>query len=62
MVFRIYFGYLLNPHHEVFGGKVYLGTAVSLVGALALSLSTEVVLTHVPLPDWAVAIARWHWP
>ena len=62
MVFRLYFGYLLNPHHEVFGGKVYLGTAVSLVGALALSLSTEVVLTHLSLPDWAVAIARWHWP
>jgi len=62
MVFRIYFGWLLNPHHEVFGGKVYLGTVVSLAGALALSLSTEVVLTHVPLPDWAAAIARWQWP
>jgi drug/metabolite transporter (DMT)-like permease len=62
MVFRIYFGWLLNRHHEVFGGKVYLGTAISLIGALALSLSTELVLTHVPLPDWAAAIARWHWP
>ena len=62
MVFRLYFGYLINPHHEVFGGKVYLGTVVSLVGALALSVSTDVVLAHVPLPDWAAAIARWHWP
>ena len=43
-MFRIYFGRLLNPQHEVFGGKVYLGTAVSLVGALALSISTELVL------------------
>jgi uncharacterized membrane protein len=62
IVFRIYFGHLLNPHHEVFGRKVYLGTAVSLVGAVALSLSTDVVLDHVSLPDWAVAIARWRWP
>jgi drug/metabolite transporter (DMT)-like permease len=62
MVFRIYFGWLLNRHHEVFGGKVYLGTAISLIGALALSLSTDFVLTHLPLPDWAVDIARWHWP
>ena len=62
IVFRIYFGHLLNPHHEVFGGKVYVGTAVSLLGAVALSLSTDVVLDYVALPDWAVAIARWHWP
>ena len=61
-VFRIYFGHLLNPHHEVFGGKVYVGTAVSLLGAVALSLSTDVVLDYIALPDWAEAIARWHWP
>lgn len=62
IVFRIYFGLWLNPHHEVFGGKLYLGTIVSLLGAFALSISTELVLAHVPLPDWAVAIARWQWP
>jgi drug/metabolite transporter (DMT)-like permease len=62
MVFRIYFGWLLNRQHEVFGGKVYLGTAISLIGALALSLSTDLVLTHLSLPDWATTIARWHWP
>jgi drug/metabolite transporter (DMT)-like permease len=62
IMFRIYFGRLLNPQHEVFGGKLYLGTAVSLVGALALSISTELVLTYIPLPDWAVAMARWEWP
>jgi uncharacterized membrane protein len=62
IVFRIYFGRLLNPQHEVFGSKLYLGTAISLVGALALSISTDLVLTYVPLPDWAVALARWQWP
>ncbi len=62
IVFRIYFGQLLNPHHEVFGGKLYLGTAVSLIGAVALSLSTELVLRYIALPDWAVAAMRWEWP
>jgi drug/metabolite transporter (DMT)-like permease len=62
IMFRIYFGRLLNPQHEMFGGKLYLGTAVSLVGALALSISTELVLSYIPLPDWAVAMARWEWP
>jgi drug/metabolite transporter (DMT)-like permease len=62
IVFRIYFGRLLNPQHEVFGGKLYLGTAISLVGALALSVSTDLVLAYIPLPDWAVALARWQWP
>jgi drug/metabolite transporter (DMT)-like permease len=62
MIFRLYFGHLLNPQHEVFGRKVYLGTAVSLVGAVALSVSTDLVLSYVPLPDWAVAVARWQWP
>jgi uncharacterized membrane protein len=62
IVFRIYFGRLLNPQHEVFGGKLYLGTAISLIGAVALSLSTDFVLTYVALPDWAQTIARWQWP
>jgi drug/metabolite transporter (DMT)-like permease len=62
IVFRIYFGRLLNPQHEVFGGKLYLGTAISLIGAVALSLSTDFVLTYVALPDWAHTIARWQWP
>jgi drug/metabolite transporter (DMT)-like permease len=62
IIVRIYFGQLLNPDHEVFGRKVYVGTAVSLVGALALSLSTEFVLDYVSLPDWAVDLVRWQWP
>ncbi|MFL5104958.1 MAG: EamA family transporter [Xanthobacteraceae bacterium] len=62
IVFRIYFGQLLNPDHEVFGGKLYLGTFVSLLGAIALSLSTELVLSYIALPDWAAAVARWQWP
>jgi hypothetical protein len=58
----VLFARLLNPHHEVFGGRVLLGTALSLLGAIAISLDTEHVLLLLPLPDAVSAFARWHWP
>jgi len=62
IVFRIYAGWLINREHEEFGGRVIAGTIVSLIGAIALSVSTEAVLAYLPLPDAMVAIARWQWP
>ena len=62
ILFRLYFSRLLNPHHEVFGGKVVLGTIVSLAGAFVLSLSTDTVQSMLPLPDTILAVLRWHWP
>jgi hypothetical protein len=62
IVFRVYAGWLINPHHEVFGGRVITGTVVSLLGAIALSVSTDLVLAYVPLPDAIVEIVRWRWP
>ena len=62
IVFRLYFSRMLNPQHEVFGGKVILGTVVSLVGAVILSLSTDMVTSLLPLPDAVVAVLKWHWP
>lgn len=61
-VLRVVFARMLNPHHEVFGGWMILGTALSLAGAVVLSLDTELVLALVPLPDAVAEIARWHWP
>jgi uncharacterized membrane protein len=62
ILFRIYCGKMLNPDHEVFGGKIILGTIVSLFGTLALSISTDTLLSLVSLPDVIVAAARWQWP
>jgi uncharacterized membrane protein len=62
ILFRLYFSRLLNPQHEVFGGKVVLGTIVSLTGAVVLSLSIDTVQSWLPLPEAAVAVLRWHWP
>ena len=62
ILFRLYFSRLLNPQHEVFGGKVVLGTVVSLSGAVVLSLSIDSVQSWLPLPEAALGVLRWHWP
>jgi uncharacterized membrane protein len=62
LVFRVYFARLINPQHEVFGGRVLAATGLSLAGALALSASTEVVQSLLPLPDWLVSVLNWRWP
>jgi uncharacterized membrane protein len=62
IVLRIHASWLINREHEVFGGRVIGGTVVSLLGALALTVSTETILALVPLPDVIAAIARWQWP
>jgi uncharacterized membrane protein len=62
LIFRIYFSRILNPQHEVFGGRIIAATIVSLFGALALSVSTELVQSLLPLPDWLRSALNWQWP
>jgi uncharacterized membrane protein len=62
ILFRIYFSALLNREYEELGGTVIVGTVVSLIGALALSVSIDTVLSLVPLPHFLVAAAHWRWP
>lgn len=60
IVFRLYFSRLLNPHHEVFGGRIVLGTIISLVGALVISLRVDMVAPLVP--EAMAPLLQWHWP
>jgi uncharacterized membrane protein len=62
ILFRRCFSRLLNPRHEVFGGKVVLGTVVSLAGAVVLSLSVDQLQAWLPLSEPARGVLRWHWP
>lgn len=62
LLFRIYFSRIVNPQHEVFGGRITVATIVALAGALALSVSTEFVQSALPLPDWARTMLNWQWP
>jgi drug/metabolite transporter (DMT)-like permease len=61
-VFRVLFGWLINREHEVFGLWVYLGVLLSIAGVVALTLSTEIIVAHVDLPQVLVDIAGWQWP
>jgi drug/metabolite transporter (DMT)-like permease len=62
LVFRLYFSRIINPEHELFGGRIVAATVVSLLGALALSVSTELVQAVLPLPDWGRVVLNWRWP
>ncbi len=61
-LFRIYFGWIINRDHEVFDESVIVATVVSMIGAMALSISTETFLSLAAWPDWLVGIARMRWP
>jgi drug/metabolite transporter (DMT)-like permease len=51
LVFRLLFSLLLNPHHEVFGLVVVLGTAVSILGACAIAIDTNLILDALAIPE-----------
>jgi uncharacterized membrane protein len=51
LVFRFIFALLLNPHHEVSGVLVILGTVVSIAGALAVSIDTNLILQALAIPE-----------
>ena len=59
LIFRMLFGWVMNREHEVFSWRLVVGTMISLVGAVLLSLSIESVATWTFLPDWVRAAASW---
>lgn len=62
VLFRMYFGWVVNRDYEVFESKVIVATVLSMVGAILLSISTDVVINNVPMPAWLVDLARFQWP
>ena len=51
LVFRFLFALLLNPHHEVFGFLVVFGSVVSIAGACAVSIDTDLILHALAIPE-----------
>jgi len=60
VVFRVIFSWLINRDHEVLTGKVLAGIGISLVGGLALTISTDIVLALLPA-EWAETLSL-EWP
>lgn len=62
LMFRMIFGYFMNREHEAFDRYVIVGLVISLTGAVALSVSDDTVIQHLPLPEWLVELSKWKWP
>ncbi len=60
VVFRVLFSWWINRDHEVLTQRVLVGIALSLIGALALTLSLDLVAGMLPASlGWLVNL---HWP
>jgi hypothetical protein len=46
----------------VFGERLILGTVISLIGAVALSVSLDEVGSLIALPPSLATVLGWHWP
>ena len=62
LIFRMIFGFFINREHEALDRYVIGGIVLSFAGALALSISDEMVTRFITLPEWLVPIAAWRWP
>jgi uncharacterized membrane protein len=58
-IFRIIFSTMLNPGHEVLNLRLLVGTAISIAGAVALTISIDFVAEYIELPR---VFLEWRWP
>jgi drug/metabolite transporter (DMT)-like permease len=59
LIFRFGFAKTMNPHHEVFGPLVTIGTAFAIMGACMISIDTNLILDTIHLPASIDAFLRW---
>ncbi len=62
LIFRMIFGHFLNRDHEQFDRYVVFGILLSFLGVLALTISSDFLLTFLNAPDWLAELAKWTWP
>jgi drug/metabolite transporter (DMT)-like permease len=62
LVIRVFANSLINRDHEVIGPRIWIATVVAMIGVLALTINTEMVLDTLPLPAAVADAMRWSWP
>lgn len=62
LIFRLFFSYMLNRQYEVFDSRMVLGTVVSILGAVLLSMSVDDVRMLLPIPEAMAPVFSWTWP
>jgi drug/metabolite transporter (DMT)-like permease len=61
-VFGVLFSWLLNRQHEVFDPAVLGAIAVSMLGAVAISMDPSSVFGWLGSPDSLASAFQWQWP
>ncbi|MDH7798499.1 MULTISPECIES: DMT family transporter [unclassified Beijerinckia] len=61
-IFRYYFSWILNREYEAFSNGVFIGTVVSLVGAMILAIGIDTWVAILPDFDWLIRFISWRWP
>jgi uncharacterized membrane protein len=59
LIFRLFFGWWLNPQHEVLGPSVIIGTVVSIIGACAVAIDTAIVVNVLHIPEGLASLLQW---
>ena len=59
LIFRFGFAKTMNPHHEVFGPLVTIGTALAITGACLISIDSTLILDTIHLPAAIDGFLRW---
>jgi drug/metabolite transporter (DMT)-like permease len=59
VVFRVVFSWVMNREHEIIDARVIIGIALSLVGAVALTLSTDLLASVLPANLATLVNAQW---
>jgi uncharacterized membrane protein len=58
LVCRLFFSTWVNPHYEVFGIKIILGTIISMMGACAVAVDTDLILAVLRVPETLAQVLR----
>jgi drug/metabolite transporter (DMT)-like permease len=61
-LFRVIFNWMINRQYESFEPRLLVGIFVSVLGGVSLALTTDFVVSILPLPDVARAAMYWTWP
>jgi len=59
LAFRMLFSTWLSPHHEIFGPLILSGVAISIAGALIVSIDSGLILTTLHAPDALARMLLW---
>jgi uncharacterized membrane protein len=62
LIFRLIFSYMINRKYEIFASGMILGTMISIVGAMLLSISEQSLREWLNLSGWVALLLQWSWP